>query len=294
MANRFLLFLCLYFSQSESWSANQGVSILASEHSGSPFFVPNNKFRPHGNTFPISREKKSRLLHMSDMMSKSKDARDSFHHSKDSISEKVKRVVIVGGGVGGVAVAARLAKERKDWDILLVEKNDHLGGRLDQIQIEGFRFDSGPTLLLAPEIYRSSFAAVGSEIQDWASLIRVEPAYTVFLSDNTRIILTSDMDVMREQLEKLEPGCFPRFLEYMKEARVNFEKGFASRPFQSPDNSIWVRPSPRLPLAETRSCVILRMRTDLERWFICRLKDPAYPTSPPLRTHPAPHKQIDG
>ena len=157
---------------------------------------------------------------------------------------KSNRVIIIGGGVGGSAVAARLAKEKADWDILLLEKNDHLGGRLDQLLTNGFRFDTGPTLLLAPEIYRSAFAAVGSTIEDWSPLLRVEPAYTVFLSDNTRVILTSDMAVMREQLEALEPGCFPRFLAYMEEARINFERGFASRPFQSPDNSIWVRPYP--------------------------------------------------
>jgi hypothetical protein len=77
-------------------------------------------------------------------------------------------------------------------------------------------------------------------MDDWSELRHVEPAYRVFLSDNTPLALTADMAVMREQLEALEPGCFHRFLAYMEEARINFEKGFASRPFQSSDNSIWV------------------------------------------------------
>ncbi len=156
--------------------------------------------------------------------------------------ESSKRIVVVGGGVGGVTVAARLAKERPGWDVLLLEKNEQLGGRLDTLRMDGFRWDTGPTLLLAPGIYRAAFDILGRgrRMEDWTELRRVEPAYRVFLSDNTPLALTSDMSIMREQLEALEPGCFHRFLVYMEEARINFEKGFASRPFQSPDNSIWV------------------------------------------------------
>ena len=177
---------------------------------------------------------------ISHALSDSSDIKKRAQNENQRQPVKSKRIIVIGGGVGGITVAARLAKERQSWDILLLEKNDHLGGRLDQLCSQGFRFDTGPTLLLAPDIYRSSFAALDSSIEDWAPLRRVEPAYTVFLGDGTRLPLTSDMAAMRVQLEALEPGCFPQFLAYMQEARVNYERGFASRPFQSPDNSVWV------------------------------------------------------
>ena len=189
--------------------------------------------------------KKKRILGrdqhtISHALSDSSDMKKRAQNENQRQPVKSKRIIVIGGGVGGITVAARLAKERQSWDILLLEKNDHLGGRLDQLCSQGFRFDTGPTLLLAPDIYRSSFAALDSSIEDWAPLRRVEPAYTVFLGDGTRLALTSDMAAMRVQLEALEPGCFPQFLAYMQEARVNYERGFASRPFQSPDNSVWV------------------------------------------------------
>ena len=61
-----------------------------------------------------------------------------------------------------------------------------------------------------------------------------------FLSDNTVFNLTGDLVSMKAQLEALEPGAYPSFLSYMREAAVNYARGFSSRPFNSMDNSIWV------------------------------------------------------
>jgi phytoene dehydrogenase-like protein len=68
-------------------------------------------------------------------------------------------------------------------------------------------FDTSPTLLLALGIYRFAFDALGRGMDDWSELRCVEPAYRVFLSDNTPLAQTADMVVMREQLEALEPAA---------------------------------------------------------------------------------------
>ncbi|CAN0553549.1 unnamed protein product, partial [Ectocarpus sp. 8 AP-2014] len=68
-------------------------------------------------------------------------------------------VVVVGAGVGGLATAARLAKA--GCRVTVVEKNseEDIGGRLNELVMEGgFRFDTGPSLLLLPETYRETFA----------------------------------------------------------------------------------------------------------------------------------------
>ena len=70
---------------------------------------------------------------------------------------ETKKVVVVGAGAGGMALAGRLKKARPEWDVELLEKNKKLGGRMASEGKGGFRFDTGPSLLLAPDIYREAF-----------------------------------------------------------------------------------------------------------------------------------------
>lgn len=93
-------------------------------------------------------------------------------------------------------------------------------------------------MLLAKDIYEDTFAALGSDLYDHIELRRVEPAYAVFLSDDTKVSLTADLHVMQKQLETIEEGSFLQYLSYMREAGTNYIKGFSSRPFQSKDNSL--------------------------------------------------------
>ena len=55
------------------------------------------------------------------------------------------RVAVVGGGVGGLAVAALLA--RGGHAVTLYERAKHLGGRAQTAEVEGFRFNLGPHAL---------------------------------------------------------------------------------------------------------------------------------------------------
>ena len=133
----------------------------------------------------------------------------------------------------------------------VLEKNPRVGGRVDELARQGFRFDTGPTLLLAKDIYEETFLALGSALQDHVELRRVDPAYLCVLSDNTNVTLTADLGRMREQLERIEPGSFHNYLAYMREACINYVRGFGSRPFQSKDNALsdycllYTSPSPR-------------------------------------------------
>lgn len=60
-------------------------------------------------------------------------------------------VLIIGAGIGGIATAARLA--RAGYRVTLVEQQARPGGRMGRIDHAGFRFNTGPTLLVMPEIY---------------------------------------------------------------------------------------------------------------------------------------------
>ena len=76
------------------------------------------------------------------------------------------RVVIVGGGYGGLASAVRLAK--LGHDVTLVEASETLGGALTSVSEDGFTWDAGPDALLVPavvrDLFRKSGRPLGSEL----------------------------------------------------------------------------------------------------------------------------------
>jgi phytoene desaturase len=125
------------------------------------------------------------------------------------------KVLIVGAGIGGIATAARLA--RQGCQVTVLEKNEIPGGRVGQLKLDGYTFDTGATLLLMPEVYAETFAALGERLTDHLDLRRIDPTYTLYFPDNSQLQLTSDMVAMQEQVEAFQPGSFERMLRYLSE-----------------------------------------------------------------------------
>ncbi|RYB96413.1 FAD-dependent oxidoreductase [Nocardioides glacieisoli] len=73
------------------------------------------------------------------------------------------RVVVVGGGFGGMAAAARLAK--LGHDVTLLEQADTLGGALSTVGLDGFAWDAGPTSTLLPAVIRDLFRKSGRPLE---------------------------------------------------------------------------------------------------------------------------------
>jgi len=126
-------------------------------------------------------------------------------------------VLIIGAGVGGIATAARLA--RQGCRVTVVEKHNYAGGRCGHLVRDGHRFDTGPTLFVLPSIFGQTFADLGEEMRDHLDLHRVDPTYRVHMDDGTTLALTGDLVEMKRQLEAIEPGSFAGFLRYLDEAR---------------------------------------------------------------------------
>ncbi len=143
-------------------------------------------------------------------------------------------VLIVGAGIGGIATAARLAKN--GFEVTVVEKNDRPGGRCGQFIRDGHRFDIGPTLFLMPEVWEETFAALGERMSDHLDLRRIDPTYKVHFEDGLKIALTSNLGAMQTQLEKIEKTAFTGFLHYLAEGskhyKISLEK-FVGRNFYS-------------------------------------------------------------
>ena len=131
------------------------------------------------------------------------------------------QAIVIGAGIGGIATAARLAKN--GFDVTVLEKNDKSGGRCNQIVKDGHRFDIGPTLFLMPEIWEETFASLGEKMSDHIDLRRIDPTYKVHFDDGLQLQLTSDLGKMQTQLEQVDKNAFSGFLGYIAEGAKHYK-----------------------------------------------------------------------
>jgi phytoene desaturase (3,4-didehydrolycopene-forming) len=146
-------------------------------------------------------------------VSKPKPPDVSLSTKSEERIERMPRIIIVGGGVGGLAIACRIAFRHPRSQVVLLEKNPAVGGRMGSfdVQVEGvgtFRHERGPSLLLLPHIYHALFDDLqqGSAEQYGITMKRCSPAYQVVFDDGDRINVGFDRSD-------------PRLIELEKESR---------------------------------------------------------------------------
>lgn len=126
-------------------------------------------------------------------------------------------VTVIGGGISGVATAGLLARE--GHAVQLLEQNDTLGGRAGRWEAEGFRFDTGPSWYLMPEVIDHWFRLMGSSATAELRLTRLDPGYRVFFEGSGRPV---DVPAGREGavglFDSLSPGSGELLAQYLDEA----------------------------------------------------------------------------
>ncbi|SDX96301.1 four-step phytoene desaturase [Halobellus clavatus] len=132
-------------------------------------------------------------------------------------------VVVIGGGFGGLSTACYLADAGAD--VTLLEKNEQLGGRASRLEVDGFRFDMGPSWYLMPDVFERFFAYFDHEPADYYDLTRLDPHYRIFFKDGDRVDMVPDLEQNRAVFESYEPGAGEQFDRYLEKSRENYEVG---------------------------------------------------------------------
>ena len=133
-----------------------------------------------------------------------------------------RRTVIIGGGIAGLATAALLAREGDA--VTLVEASDTVGGRVGTWQKDGFRFDTGPSWYLMPEVFEHFYRLLGTEVSSELDLIRLDPAYKVFFEKNDAPLqIPAGRQNTTALFEEVEPGAGARLDAYLRSASEAYE-----------------------------------------------------------------------
>ena len=111
----------------------------------------------------------------------------------------MKRVIVIGAGVAGLAAAARL--QHAGYEVTLFEKEPLVGGKMNQIREEGFTFDVGPTIVMMPDLYREVFETCGRNADDYIPMEKVEPLMDISFGPGDRLRLSNDLASMTAAVE---------------------------------------------------------------------------------------------
>jgi len=94
-----------------------------------------------------------------------------------------KKAIVIGSGIAGIAASIRLAV--KGYDVEVLEANDYPGGKLSQIEQDGFRFDAGPSLFTMPELVDELFDLAQKNPKDFFQYDRLSTICRYYFADGT-------------------------------------------------------------------------------------------------------------
>lgn len=122
-------------------------------------------------------------------------------------------VIVIGGGIGGLSAAIRLAAAGKP--VTIVEQNAAVGGKMSEFRADGFRWDTGPSVITMRHVIEDLFTAVGRRLDDYLTLAPVEPLTRYFYPDGVVFDASRDWPKMAAQISRLDEHDVEGYLAYL-------------------------------------------------------------------------------
>jgi len=142
-----------------------------------------------------------------------------------------KEIIVIGAGFGGLSAAIRLASA--GHAVTLYDKRDKPGGRGYQYEVNGFKFDGGPTVMTAPYMFDELFALGGKRKEEYFDMIPLDPFYKIFNEQGEGYNYYRDMDRAKAEIARFSPGDvqgFERFVNSTVEVFRRFHP-YTEKPF---------------------------------------------------------------
>lgn len=146
-----------------------------------------------------------------------------------------KRIVVIGGGVGGLSAA--IHSRLLGHEVLLLEAN-RLGGKAAGISLDGYKLDPGPSIVILPEIYQKVFQSAGRSMAPYLRFQRLDPICRVYFEGMAGPIdLPADRSASIEtvrQISRQDGDAFERLMQRLDVAAPHIEKSIFAKPIHQP------------------------------------------------------------
>lgn len=153
-----------------------------------------------------------------------------------TVSGPTDRVVVVGAGLAGLSAALRLTGVGRE--VIVVERGDGPGGRAGRREVDGYAFDTGPTVLTMPDLVADALDCVGERLEDWLELAPLVPAYRARYADGSALDVHTDPEAMAAEIERLcgptEAAGYLRMVRWLHRLYRYQMRDFIDRNVDSP------------------------------------------------------------
>lgn len=113
----------------------------------------------------------------------------------------MKKAIIIGSGIGGIATALRLRS--MNYDVTVFENNNYPGGKLASFDLGPYRFDAGPSLLTMPHFIDELFDLFNENPRDYFNYKKKDISCRYFWDDGTKLNAYSEKSKFINEINKV-------------------------------------------------------------------------------------------
>jgi len=132
-----------------------------------------------------------------------------------------KHIIIIGSGVAGLSAAIRL--RAAGMLVQVFEANDYPGGKLSQFEVNGYRFDAGPSLFTMPHFLEDLFADSDADLRNYFTYIRKEIVCKYYFEDGTRFTAFADKERYAEEASNVFEVTQEEVKQYFAHSAMKYE-----------------------------------------------------------------------
>ncbi len=140
-------------------------------------------------------------------------------------------VIVIGAGIGGLAVSGLMAKQGRK--VLLLEQSERVGGCCSTFEKEGYHFDLGASLIEDVQVMDWCFQRLGTTIAQEVELIPPHLIFSIIFKDGSRMRYPKSVEESAQEIAKIAPedvkGWYD-FCKYMKVFNDAAVEGFFVKP----------------------------------------------------------------
>lgn len=134
------------------------------------------------------------------------------------------KAVVIGAGLGGLAVALRL--QGLGFDVTVLEKRQAPGGRASRLRTDGFTWDTGPSLITMPWVLEQTFAAGGLDLHREVVMRRLDPMYRIrWAGEDHAFDFCDSPERLREQVARFSSADARRVDSFLAALKPIYEHG---------------------------------------------------------------------